>query len=100
MAAVNEKGSLEAAWLASILLESLHPSSDRPHAEIRVTGDVLDMVDGLDARRSSFDRGAQERIELLASVAALIRLRSHRAAHLQLLDHMARGLLVQSCHVA
>jgi len=93
--AVNAKGGTETAWLASLLLESLHKQDPATAASVH------DMVERLESRGEGFDAGTQERVDLLAAVSEAVRTAGGAApAHVTLLSHLARGLLLQPMHGA
>jgi hypothetical protein len=85
---------METALLASQLLDSL-TAGDAKRASTAVR-----LVDRLLSHAGTFDAAGQERVELLGAVAEGVRIGSSPPAHLELLRHLARTLLIQSAHGA
>lgn len=85
---------METAWLASQLLDGVS-KGDRKRVST-----VAGMVNRLEARADTFDSSTQERAELLGAIATGARSGFVPPAHLELLRHLARALLVQSVHGA
>lgn len=85
---------METAWLASQLLDGVSKGDAK-----RVSS-VAGMVGRLEARSPEFDPSTRERVELLGAIATGVCAGLTPPAHLELLRHLARALLVQSVHGA